>query len=182
MKKPTQLGEPLEGTVGPREARVLRQLHRPLHARPPRVDPMRPLPDGVRIDHDMFNRDAHYFRQAGGNWKPCGGRGRCRECNKDEAMKTTEQLLRETLADHFGRGTMLTMPDDAPIFDNPPPAAEQGGMRALGDADDQIELMVAIEQEFGILLPEQLGVGNPPIKDLVALIDSLLAVKNASPH
>lgn len=182
MKEQTPLGAPLEGQVGPREAKTFRQLHRPFHSRPPRVDPTRPLPAGVRIDHDMFSRDAHYYRQPTGSWHPCGGRGRCRECNKDDAMKTTEQLLRETLADHFGRGTMLTMPDDMPIFDNPLPPAEQKGMRALGDADDQIELMISIEQEFGIALPAQLGLSNPPIKDLVALVDSLLAVKNASPH
>lgn len=149
---------------------------------PPRARKLRvvgdlPLPGGVEIRADMHGERAHYYLQAEGRWAPCGGPGRCRECNREEAMKTTKQRIREALCDHFGRGYLATIADDMGLF--PTDVDDTAPGRRLGDHLDRIEMLIAVETEFQIRLPEDVTAENPSVNYLAAIVDDLVAAARA---
>jgi len=136
----------------------------------PRITVLFDMPEGVRITaNPHFHNLQHEFLQANGRWLACAGRGFCRMCNKEEAMKTTMQRLREALVEHFGYAHLATRGDDEGVFDD---AGENDGRRFLGDATDQSEMLCCIENEFGIVMADDAAHDNPSLSHLVALIDA----------
>jgi hypothetical protein len=133
----------------------------------------------VKLIIDSHGDTHHAFLEHNGLYRQCSGRGRCRECNKDEAMESTEKRLRDVLTEHFGE-YMQTLPLDEGVFAQAKEDATGG--RRLGDVEDMVDLMEAIEVEFRITFPLELLTGNPPLQAMIDLVDSIVAVTNGSPH
>lgn len=136
----------------------------------PRITVLFDMPDGIRITaNPHFHNLQHEYLQADGRWLTCAGRGFCKMCNREEAMKTTTQRLREALVEHFGYAHLATINDDQGVFDVE--GADNSGRRFLGDQSDRFEMLGCIEHEFDIALEDDAADGNPTISHLVALID-----------
>lgn len=94
-------------------------------------------------------------------------------------MESTEKRLRDVLTEHFGE-YMQTLPLSEGVFAQAKEDATGG--RRLGDVEDMVDLMEAIEVEFRIAFPLELLTGNPPLQAMIDLVDSIVAVANGSPH
>lgn len=160
------------------------KLHRPVRVigngrpRPARCIE-RVLPDGVTIDRSFMGIERHAYRQHDGRLALCGGRGRCRECNREEEKMTTLERLREVLTDHFGDPHLKTIGFNVGLF----PTEPVNGGRHLGDPADRIEVACVIDAEFQVDFPRECVLsGNPSLGELAALVDTLISSRNASAH
>jgi hypothetical protein len=142
----------------------------------PRITVLFDMPEGVRITaNPHFHNLQHEYLQADGRWLVCAGRSFCKMCNREEAMKTTKQRLREALSEHFGMAHLAAADDDTGLFGPRP----DGVGRALGDDQDRIEMLIAVENEFQIELPQDLTHENPTIAYLAGVVDDLVAANRA---
>lgn len=144
--------------------------------------PGRALPATVRITTDSFGDPFHSYLQADGQWALCGGRGRCRECLKDEAMESTIKRLGTAMSKAFGRDHMQHLDPDDTIWHDPRHKNNPDRGRNLREHLEVESLAACIECEFRITVPDQALLGNPAVKHVVALIDQLVASRDASPH
>jgi acyl carrier protein len=163
--------------MGPLRSEKRIEPYLPPRHRKRRINGSLELPAAVRIQADMHGDEAHEFLQHDGRWQRCGGPGRCRECIREEEMKTTKQRIREALCDHFGRSYLATIADDTGLF--PTEVDDTAPGRRLGDHLDRVEMLIAVEAEFQIRLPEDLTAENPTVDYLASIVDDLVAANRA---
>ena len=87
-------------------------------------------------------------------------------------MKTTVDRLRESLEQHFGVAHMRVVAADQDLFADA--YRPMDGGRALGDNLDRIEMLLCIETEFGVILPDDDAHGVVTLEALAEKIDAAL--------
>ena len=100
------------------------------HPLPPRCTKILPMPPGVRIGQDSGGTLRHEFERRDGSWAPCSGRRTCPECIREQQSKTTLERVQEAVEIHCAK----------PVS-------------AAVSREDEIEVLIAIEDEFQITLP-----------------------------
>jgi hypothetical protein len=131
------------------------------------------LPDGVRRQADSWQNLHHEYLQFDGRWQRCADRRHCRECIREDTMKSTMDKLREALEQHFGAAHMRSIHPDFDLFGASAMAIPEG-KRGLGDHTDRMEMLGCIEIEFGVILPDEDAYGSVTLEILAKKIDAML--------